>query len=147
MYGRIDIGSMAAPPVVYAQLVMVVPTPMDVYWQPIYLYVPPAHQAQWSYQCGACRACGQPVYFVRANWCREPGRHGDDDYNEGERRAERICVTLEISPWRTHRALGRRPKSGNRMLRRQWRKARLDRSRFHSHGSVGIPGTTAVRRR
>ena len=39
--------------------------------QPVYLYVPPAHQQNWRRYCSRYRACGQPVYFVRDEWVRE----------------------------------------------------------------------------
>lgn len=71
VYGRIDIGNMPPPPVVYAQPVVIVPTPVAVHRQPIYLYVPPGHQKNWSKHCRRYGACGQPVYFVQEAWVRE----------------------------------------------------------------------------
>ena len=38
---------------------------------PVYLYVPPAHQQNWSRHCAGYNACGQPVYFVRESRVRE----------------------------------------------------------------------------
>jgi hypothetical protein len=84
MYGRIDIGSMPPAAVVYAQPIVIAPTPVAVYQRPIYLYVPPAHQAHWGRYCGAYAACGQPVYFVREAWVRDryARAYGDRDRDE-----------------------------------------------------------------
>jgi hypothetical protein len=99
VYGRIDIGNVAPPPVVYAQPVVIVRQPAVVQQQPLYLYVPPGHQKKWAKHCGEYNACGQPVYFVQESWVREryeereghghgkghggeqkkhKGKHGDD---------------------------------------------------------------------
>lgn len=91
VYGRIDIGNTAPPPVVYAQPMIITPGVVAVQRQPIYLYVPPGHQKNWRKYCGRYNACGQPVYFVQEGWVREryderghrppgpPGRGYDDD--------------------------------------------------------------------
>jgi len=76
VYGRVDIGAPAgvafvAPPVVYAEPVVIAPTPVAVRQRPIYLYVPEAHQRDWRHHCAAYGACGQPVYFVREQWVHE----------------------------------------------------------------------------
>lgn len=75
VYGRIDIGNMPAPMVVYSQPVVIAPSPVAVYQQPIYLYVPPVQQSNWRRYCGRYHACGQPVYFVRDSWVREQYRN------------------------------------------------------------------------
>ena len=75
VYGRIDIGNVPPPPVVYTQPVVIAPTPVAVYQRPIYLYVPPGHQKNWGKHCGRYGACGQPVYFVRETWVRERYEH------------------------------------------------------------------------
>jgi len=91
VYGRIDIGNTAPPPVVYAQPMIITPGVVAVERRPIYLYVPPGHQKNWRKYCGRYNACGQPVYFVQEGWVREryderghrppgpPGRGYDDD--------------------------------------------------------------------
>ncbi len=71
VYGRIDIGNFAPPPLVYAQPIIIVPGPVAVQRAPIYLYVPPTQQQHWSRYCGRWGACGQPVYFVEERWVRE----------------------------------------------------------------------------
>jgi hypothetical protein len=75
VYGRVDIGqpgpSYIAPPVVYAQPMIIAPSPIAVQQRPIYLYVPEAHQRDWAHHCGYYRACGQPVYFVREQWVHD----------------------------------------------------------------------------
>lgn len=85
VYGRIDIGNVAPPPVVYAQPVVIAPV-RGVPVQPVYLYVPPGHQKKWSKHCGEYNACGRPVYFVRESWIQENagrGPGGDDHPGRG----------------------------------------------------------------
>jgi hypothetical protein len=88
VYGRINIGNMPPPAVVYAEPVVMVPAPIAVYQQPIFLYVPPAHQANWGRYCNAYSACGQPVYFVQETWVKERYYRSRDDH-EYESRDER----------------------------------------------------------
>jgi hypothetical protein len=80
VYGRIDIGNMAPPAVIYPQPVIYAPPRVAVVEQPIYLYVPPGHQKHWGKYCGHYSACGKPVYFVQESWVRErnerEGNHG-----------------------------------------------------------------------
>ena len=80
VYGRIDIGNMAPPLVVYPQPVIYAPPRVAVVQPPIYLYVPPGHQKHWGKHCGYYNACGRPVYFVQEKWVREryerEGHHG-----------------------------------------------------------------------
>jgi hypothetical protein len=77
VYGRVDIGApsagvaFVAPPVVYAQPMIIAPSPVAIQQRPIYLYVPEAHQHDWAHHCAAYGACGQPVYFVREQWVHE----------------------------------------------------------------------------
>ena len=77
VYGRVDIGAPApgvafvAPPVVYAEPVVIAPTAVTVQQRPIYLYVPDWQQRDWRHHCGAYGACGQRVYFVRETWVRD----------------------------------------------------------------------------
>jgi hypothetical protein len=94
VYGRIEIGNMAPPPVVYARPLLIAPAVVAVQQQPMYLYVPPGHQKNWSRHCARYGACGQPVYFVREQWIaqryeehhgkprgkgkKSKGKHGDD---------------------------------------------------------------------
>ena len=95
-YGRIDLGNVAPPPVVYAQPVIVQRPPRYVETAPIYLRVPPGHQKHWEKHCMEYNACGQRVLFVREDWYtneyapryrQEHGR-GDDrrrDYDDRHR--------------------------------------------------------------
>jgi hypothetical protein len=71
VYGRIDIGNVPPPPVIYPQPVVIAPGPVAVYQRPVYLYVPPGHQKNWAKHCGRYAACGQPVYFVQETWVRD----------------------------------------------------------------------------
>lgn len=87
VYGRIDIGGIAPPPVVYARPIVVAPAPVAVVQQPIYLYVPVVEQQNWRRYCKRYGACGQPVYFVTERWVRE--RHHDHDDDDDDDRHER----------------------------------------------------------
>jgi hypothetical protein len=65
-YGRIDIGNVPPPQVIYPQPIIiqrVVQPP-----QPVYLRVPPGHAQKWSKHCDKYDACGRPVYFVKDDW-------------------------------------------------------------------------------
>ena len=91
LYGRIDIGNVAAPPVLYyPQPVVIVQGPVAVQQRPIYLHVPPGHAKDWRRYCNRYAACGQPVYFVQDSWYRdqyEPAmraRRGDDQRGRGD---------------------------------------------------------------
>jgi hypothetical protein len=73
-YGRIDINNYPQPVLVMPQPVIYAPAPQAAYQRAVYLYVPPAHRANWGRYCGGYRACGQPVYFVQENWVRDEYR-------------------------------------------------------------------------
>lgn len=86
-YGRIDIGNMPRPQLIYAEPVYVHRQPKVVY-QPIYLRVPPGHERNWKKHCGRYDACGRPVYFVRDNWYRDvyvPQYRRDHRHDHGRR--------------------------------------------------------------
>ncbi len=90
VYGRVEIGNIPPPPVLYPQPVVIVrPPPQAVVVQPLYLHVPPGHAKHWGKHCHRYNACGQPVYFVRSDEY-DPGdgrkqkhkgkhKHGEDD--------------------------------------------------------------------
>ena len=86
-YGRIDIGNMPQPQLIYATPVIIQPVPVGVVYQPVYLHVPPGHQKDWRKHCREYDACGRPVYFVKEDWYsneyapryREKHRGGDRD--------------------------------------------------------------------
>lgn len=67
-YGRVDIGNLPPPRVMYAEPVVVAPAPVGVVREPIYLRVPPGHARHWRKFCARYNACGQPVYFVQDSW-------------------------------------------------------------------------------
>jgi len=95
VYGRIDIGNTPPPPVVYAEPVIIRPSPYASARRPIYLYAPEQHQRNWGRYCGQYNACGQPVYFVREQWVREryqhdhPGWHDRRDHGRPGDRGDR----------------------------------------------------------
>jgi hypothetical protein len=68
VYGRIEIGTSAPPPVVYRQPVIVQQPAVIVTQPPLYLYVPPGHAKKWRKHCHQYDACGRQVYFVKEEW-------------------------------------------------------------------------------
>jgi hypothetical protein len=74
VYGRIEIGKSAPPPVIYTRPVVAsrAVLPPDV--KPVYLYVPPGQVRKWARHCGKYKACDLPVYFVRMD--DSPGKLG-----------------------------------------------------------------------
>jgi uncharacterized protein YcfJ len=66
-YGRVEIGNLPPPQLVYAQPIVVQRVP-GVAATPIYLHVPPGHAKNWRKHCVQYNACGQPVYFVQETW-------------------------------------------------------------------------------
>jgi hypothetical protein len=83
VYGRIDIGRFPQPEVILPQPVVIVkPRVVPVQpVQPVYLWVPPGHQKNWSKHCGRYNACGAPVYFVQDRWYQDHVKgdgHGKD---------------------------------------------------------------------
>jgi hypothetical protein len=66
-YGRIVLGNVPPPRVIYAEPV-IIRRPVRVVGQPIYLRVPYGHEKSWSKHCRKYTACGQQVYFVQNDW-------------------------------------------------------------------------------
>ncbi len=66
VYGRVDLGGHAPPPVVYARPMVIEPVPPGVVVAPLYLHVPPEHAHDWRRHCHEYHACNRPVYFVRS---------------------------------------------------------------------------------
>jgi len=66
-YGRIDIGNVPQPVLIYSQPVVIQPV-VGVVRAPVYLHVPPGHAKDWGKHCGKYGACGERVYFVQDNW-------------------------------------------------------------------------------
>jgi hypothetical protein len=82
LYGRIDIGSVSAPPVlVYPQPVLIARPSVAVVQRPVYLHVPPGHAKDWRKHCKHYEACGVPVYFVQEDWYQ---RHYGDAPGPGK---------------------------------------------------------------
>ncbi len=71
LYGRIDIGNVPPPVLVYPQPVVIRPAPVAMVQSPIYLHVPPGHAKNWARHCSRYNACGQPVYFVQDGWYQQ----------------------------------------------------------------------------
>ena len=67
VYGRVDIGNVPPPPVVYVRPITVVRAPRATSREPLYLHVPPGHAINWGKHCRKYNACGQPVYFVKSD--------------------------------------------------------------------------------
>ena len=70
-FGRIELGNVPPPPVVYARPVIIERPAREVVVEPIYLRVPPGHQKNWKKYCAHYDACGRPVYFVKDEWYRD----------------------------------------------------------------------------
>lgn len=88
VYGQVVLGNRPAPPVVYAQPVVVQPAPVIVGAapiEPIYLHVPPGHARHWSKHCHEYQACNRPVYFVRSAEY-DPGYRGPRENEHGHGR-------------------------------------------------------------
>ena len=64
IYGQVQLGNAAPPPVVYAQPMLVEPQSSPP--PPVYLHVPPGHAKNWRKHCHEYHACNRPVYFVRS---------------------------------------------------------------------------------
>jgi hypothetical protein len=86
VYGRINIGDVPRPALVYEQPMIIAPPPVMYERRPIYLYVPPLHQQDWRRYCGRYNACGQPVYFVQDQWVRERYQQEHPGWNRGRGR-------------------------------------------------------------
>ncbi len=67
-YGRIDIGNIAAPRLIFEKPTLIVALAAGVRPQPVYLHVPLGHAKKWDKHCHTYNACGQPVYFVQNDW-------------------------------------------------------------------------------
>ena len=65
VYGRIEVGKSAPPPVIYSRPVVASRAVLPASAKPIYLYVPPGQVRKWARFCGKYQACDVPVYFVR----------------------------------------------------------------------------------
>ena len=81
-FGRIDIGRVPQPEVIYSRPLIIEQRPMTVTREPIYLRVPPGHERHWDKYCRNYGACGQPVYFVQDRWYRDvyaPRYYGEPD--------------------------------------------------------------------
>lgn len=88
VYGRINIGDVPRPALVYAQPVIIAPPAVAYERRPIYLYVPPVHQQDWRRHCGRYNACGQPVYFVQDQWVRERYQQEHPGWDKGRKRGK-----------------------------------------------------------
>jgi hypothetical protein len=77
-YGRIDLGNMPAPRVIYREPIIIERVPVVAYAPapvvaptPVYLRVPPGHAKKWRKHCHRYNACGTPVYFVQDRWYQD----------------------------------------------------------------------------
>ena len=67
-YGRLDLGGVPAPELLFPQPVVIAPQPVYGNAPPLYLRVPPQQARHWRRYCAQYGACGQQVYFVRDDW-------------------------------------------------------------------------------
>ena len=84
VYGRVDLTNRPAPPLVYAQPVLIDRPPSELRVEPIYLHVPPGHAKNWRKHCHEYHACNRPVYFIRSAEY-EPGYRPDSDRSHEHR--------------------------------------------------------------
>ena len=95
VYGRIEIGNVPQPQLIYPRPIFIQPAPVGVVVQPIYLHVPPGHEKHWARHCRQYNACGQPVYFVQDEWYRDKyaprygARREDRNDRQGDGRRDR----------------------------------------------------------
>jgi len=66
-YGRIEIGDVPHPELIYKQPLIIKPV-VGVVHSPIYLHVPPGHAKDWAKHCAKYNACGERVFFVHDRW-------------------------------------------------------------------------------
>ena len=104
-YGRIDLGNLGRPPVIYQQPMIIERVVGYQRMEPTYLRVPPGHAKKWSKHCSRYNACGRPVYFVQDSWYsntyapryrkvkgndyRDDRRDRDSNYRLSDRRDDR----------------------------------------------------------
>ncbi len=86
VYGRVNIGAVPQPALILQEPVVIQRRGYVREQQPVYLYVPPAHQQNWRAYCGRYNACGQPVYFVRDDWVRERYQSEHPGWDRGNHR-------------------------------------------------------------
>lgn len=98
-YGRIDVGSLPPPRVLYAKPIVVAPLPAGVVRAPVYLRVPRGHAKHWSKFCGRYNACGEPVYFVQDSWYNDVYV---PHYRRGYRVADRGPDYVAVPPARAY---------------------------------------------
>jgi hypothetical protein len=88
-YGRIDIGSLPHPELIFPQPVIIKPV-VGVVHAPVYLRVPPGHAKDWSKHCSHYHACGERVFFVQDHWYNEvfvpqyKAKHGKGEHSNGK---------------------------------------------------------------
>ena len=94
-YGRIDIGNVPQPQLIYATPVIIQTVPVGVVREPVYLRVPPGHEKKWSKHCRKYNACGRPVYFVQQDWYTNVyapdyrSKHGEGKGKEKKQKKEK----------------------------------------------------------
>lgn len=90
-YGRIDLGRVSQPAVIFGQPMIIEHRAMPVMREPIYLRVPPGHEKNWAKHCRKYSACAQPVYFVQDSWYREvyAPRYDGEPPRRSDRREDR----------------------------------------------------------
>jgi len=111
VYGRINIGNAAPPPVIYSSPVVISQPAYPVQRAPIYLYVPPGHAKNWAQHCRRYNACNQPVYFVnvdnRGHYVRQEERREERRDDRQERHEDRRDGRQEHrEDWRDERGHG-----------------------------------------
>src|ERR1700676_829663 len=87
VYGQVQLGNAAPPPVVYAQPMLIEPQQYAYAPPPpVYLHVPPGHAKNWRKHCREYNACNRPVFFIRSaeyepDYARR--HYGHDEHEHG----------------------------------------------------------------
>lgn len=132
-YGRIDVGNLPAPRVLYREPVVITPAPVGVVRAPVYLRVPPGHARNWRRFCGRYNACGEPVYFVQDSWY-------DDVYVPYHRRSYRVAQPAYVAPPRLYTVP---VASVHAVVGPPEQRCWVERQQVVDRGDVNVPGAIA----
>jgi hypothetical protein len=89
LYGRIDIGNVPAPALIFPQPVVIQQTPVVMQSAPVYMHVPPGHAKNWGKHCHKYGACNQRVYFVQESWYNDHYARRDRDDDHGHKHKDK----------------------------------------------------------
>lgn len=135
-YGRIDIGNLPPPRLLYREPVVIAPAPAGVVRAPIYLHVPPGHARNWSRFCGRYNACGERVYFVQDRWY-------DDVYVPYYRRGYPVAQPAPVYSGPAPRLYTVPVSSVHAVVGPPEQRCWVERQQVVDRGDVNVPGAIA----